>query len=135
MDTNCLFCKIIDGAIPSYKIYEDADTLAFLTIGPHTKGHTLVVPKKHSSSVYDIEEDDLYKTILSTQKVAKHIKDILKADGINIGQNNDRAAGQEVFHTHFHIIPRYQDDGYKHWPIQPITQEDLQKLQSMIAMI
>lgn len=112
---DCLFCKIIAGEIPSHKVYEDENTFVFLDINPTNIGHTLVVPKKHSRNIFDIEKDDLDNVFQTSQKIAKAIKKSLKTDGINIISNNELAAGQLVFHTHIHIIPRLANDGFKHW--------------------
>ena len=107
---NCIFCKIIKCEIPSKKVYEDNDTLAFLDINPANTGHTIVVPKKHFENIYKIDEDVLESLIKTVKKVATTIKENLKADGINIIQNNGRQAGQIVNHVHFHIIPRFKGD-------------------------
>lgn len=127
-----LFLKIIKGELPSYKIYEDEYTYAFLTIGPNTRGHTLVIPKKYAENIYDIDEESLSHVILSVQKVAKLLKRTLKADGIKIAQNNEVAGGQAVFHLHFHIIPRYIGDGLKDWEENKTVGEDLKTVQEEI---
>ncbi len=106
---SCIFCKIISGEIPSYKVYEDDNVIAFLDITQATKGHTLVVPKKHKKNIYDIDEktiSDVYKTI---PKIAKGIKKAFNPIGLNILNNND-APLQSVFHYHVHLIPRYDGD-------------------------
>ncbi len=112
---DCIFCKIIKGEIPSVKIYEDTNYLAFLDIQPNNPGHTLVVPKKHSRNIFDIESSDLLGLYEIVKKISAAVKNGVSADGINITMNNEPAAGQIVFHTHTHIIPRFKDDGYKHW--------------------
>ena len=112
---DCLFCKIISGEIPSTKIYEDENTFAFLDINPTNIGHTLVVPKKHSRNIFDIEKKDLEAIYNTSQKIAKAIKNSLNSDGVNIISNNEPAAGQLIFHTHIHIVPRLNTDGFKHW--------------------
>lgn len=112
---DCTFCKIIKGEIPHYIIYQDKDTFAFLDIRPVNKGHALVIPKKHYENIYEIPEDILKKVIITTQKITKSIKRVLKPDGINICLNNEPAAGQVVPHLHFHVMPRYNGDGYQFW--------------------
>lgn len=112
---DCIFCKIVAGELPSHKVYEDADTLAFLSTGPNNPGHSLVIPKQHSENIYDMSDHSLATTIRSVQKVAKAVKTAMQADGINIAMNNDKAAGQVIYHPHFHVIPRFQEDGYHHW--------------------
>ncbi len=113
---NCLFCNIIAGGVPSYRVYEDDDTLAFLDIRPNHPGHTLVVPKEHSENLYDMSDHALTTTASTVRKVARAIKKGVGADGINIAMNNEKAAGQIIFHPHVHIIPRFESDGFKHWP-------------------
>ncbi|MBW3012313.1 HIT family protein [Candidatus Woesearchaeota archaeon] len=112
----CIFCKIAKKEIPADVIYEDSNVMAFLDIMPISKGHALVIPKKHSENILDIGEEDLKKLIVGIKKTAKAVLKGTGAEGINVSMNNNRAAGQLVFHTHFHIIPRFSDDGLKHWP-------------------
>ena len=107
---NCIFCKIIKGEVPCYKIYEDEKVLAFLDINALSKGHTLVIPKKHAENIFEIEPEELEALILVVQKLSKRIKERLSPQGINILQRNGEGAGQEVLHFHFHIVPRYADD-------------------------
>ncbi len=109
-DNNCLFCKIIQGKIPSSIIYKDAVTLAFLDIAPFTKGHSVVVPKNHYQNLLDFPEEEMVSFFSALKKVANKLKTKLQADGINILQNNYKAAGQEVNHMHFHVIPRWIND-------------------------
>ncbi len=107
---NCIFCAIAKGEIPSFKIYEDDLVLAYLDINPFTKGHTLVIPKVHSSGLLDTSDETLAAIIARVKKVAAHLKDALPCDGFNILQNNGAAAGQTVMHLHFHIVPRYEGE-------------------------
>ncbi len=107
MKNNCVFCAIADGEIPSFKIYEDELVLAYLDINPFTKGHTLVIPKTHSTGLADTPDEMLAAVIARVKKVAAHLKEALPCDGFNILQNNGEAAGQTVMHLHFHIVPRY----------------------------
>ncbi len=106
----CIFCKIINGEIPSRKVYEDKDVLAFLDINPANPGHTLVMQKKHAGNILDADDESLGKAIVVAKIIAKKIKENLNADGINILQNTGRHAGQIVDHIHFHIIPRFAND-------------------------
>lgn len=108
---NCLFCKIIAGEIPAAKIYEDNDVLAFLDLFPVTKGHALVIPKQHAQDIFAIDVDSLKKVIVAVKILSGKIKSTLGADGIRISQSNGKQAGQDIFHVHFHIIPRYENDG------------------------
>ncbi|MEM2131234.1 MAG: HIT family protein [Candidatus Woesearchaeota archaeon] len=113
---DCIFCKIINKEIKSAIVYEDKDVIAFLDIAPVHKGHTLIVPKKHSDNFILDSEDDLKKVIIIAKKLAKGILKATNADGINLINNCMPAAGQVVMHTHFHLIPRFKNDGLKHWP-------------------
>ncbi|MDY6935282.1 MAG: HIT family protein [Spirochaetota bacterium] len=111
MSNDCIFCKIIDGDLPSHKVYEDKDVTAFLDIFPVSRGHTVVVPRIHCLNFLDFPDDkiEVYFTVL--KKLTVELKGKLGADGVNILQNNFTAAGQLVNHMHFHIIPRWDDDG------------------------
>lgn len=115
MNTNCLFCKIIGGEIPAEKIYEDEQTLAFLDITPVNKGHTLVVPKKHSRNLFDADDGTLASLLPAAKKIAHALQKSIGAEGVNIHINNEPSAGQVIFHTHIHIIPRFRDDGIIMW--------------------
>ena len=115
MNTDCLFCKIIKGEIPSTKVYEDEHSYAFLNIKPINPGHTLLVPKKHFANLYEMPDEVLANLAPTIKKLAIAVKKAVGADGINIGMNNDSAAGQLVFHAHIHIMPRFKNDGHEHW--------------------
>lgn len=106
--TDCIFCKIIGGEIPSHKVYEDENTVAFLDTNPTSKGHTLVVPKKHVETIYQASEMSyMWKTLV---KASQAVEEAFDPEGLNISQNNGEAAGQEVMHMHFHVTPRYTGD-------------------------
>lgn len=107
MKNNCVFCAIAANEIPSFKVYEDDLVLAYLDINPFSKGHTLVIPKEHSSGLLDTSDETLAALVARVKKVASHLKTTLPCDGFNILQNNGEAAGQTVMHIHFHIVPRY----------------------------
>lgn len=107
---NCIFCKIINGEIPCYKVYEDADVLAFLDISQTTKGHTLVVPKEHFDNILYCPNDILTKVMSVAQKIAQAEVLTLGAKGVNILINTNEAAGQTVMHFHVHVIPRYSSE-------------------------
>lgn len=110
MKNNCIFCAIAAGEIPSFKVYEDDLVLAYLDINPFSKGHTLVIPKAHSSGLLDTSDETLAALVARVKKVAAHLKAVLPCDGFNILQNNGEAAGQTVMHIHFHIVPRYGNE-------------------------
>ena len=106
-----LFCKILNKKIPNYTVFEDENVLAFLDIFPCSKGHTVVIPKKHYSNLWEMNTEKFELMAASLRKVAGHIQARLQPDGMNIGINNGVAAGQAVEHVHWHIIPRYKNDG------------------------
>ncbi len=128
MQNTELFKKIMAGEIPCEKVYEDDVAFAFLDINPVNPGHTLVIPKKWSSGFLDADEDTICKLIPVIQKVAKAVKDATGADGINIHQNEGEVAGQKVFHLHFHVIPRFKNDGFEHWHGKAVDAETTKAL-------
>ena len=118
MNADCIFCKIVAGQLPACKVHEDADTLAFMDIGPIIPGHTLVIPKIHVDPLTAAPPVILQKLILVVQKIARAQLSAFKADGVNVMQSNGQAAGQVVPHLHFHVIPRFATDGH-HWNWKP----------------
>ena len=122
--SDCLFCKIIAGEIPSVKVYEDDYVMAFLDINPVKAGHTLVVPKNHAPDIAESTNEDLSQVMAAVRMLAPKIKDVVGADGYNVTTNVGTAAGQSVFHTHFHIIPRFDGDGLPMWPHDGATEEE-----------
>jgi histidine triad (HIT) family protein len=113
--TDCLFCKIIAGEIPATKIFEDDEYLAILDINPVNFGHALLIPRLHYSNLLQMPDGALANIGSHLKLIGNALKEATQADGINIIANNEAAAGQLIFHTHIHIIPRYTDDGFKHW--------------------
>ncbi|NCO79705.1 HIT family protein, partial [Candidatus Falkowbacteria bacterium] len=107
---DCIFCKIAAGELPSFKVYEDEDTLAFLDIRPANYGHTLVIPKKHLVNLEEVDEKVLCQVMGTVKKVGRAIKAGLGAAGYNVMENNDPVAGQIVPHLHFHVVPRKEND-------------------------
>jgi histidine triad (HIT) family protein len=105
-DTNNIFAKIIRGEAPCFKVYEDSHTLAFMDIMPQAEGHTLVIPKEPAESIFDLSPDGAAALIKATQKVAAAVRKVTGVPGVMLAQLNGAAAGQTVFHVHFHIIPR-----------------------------
>lgn len=110
-ETDCIFCKIIAGEIPSTKVAEDDDTYVFMDINPATRGHALVVPKQHTRDITTIDPQALATVTVKAQEIAKRAKEALSADGVNVLNCYGSAAWQTVFHFHLHVIPRYADDG------------------------
>ena len=113
---DCVFCKIIKGEIPSYKIYEDEMSLAFLDISKDTFGHTLVIPEVHAENVMDCPEEYLKATIATVQKVSKHYVEDCGFKGVNVLNASGKVAGQSVFHLHFHILPKKDEKDFDAWP-------------------
>jgi histidine triad (HIT) family protein len=125
---DCIFCKIVAGEIPSDKIYEDEGVLAFMDIRPVSRGHALVIPKNHSKDVLEVEEKDLHQVLAVARKLSHAVMKAVGAEGFTISTNRGEAAGQTVFHLHFHIIPRFRNDGLKPWQHQetePKTRKEI----------
>jgi len=114
---DCIFCKIVAGQIPCTKVYEDAACLAFMDINPISPGHTLVVPKKHYEAIGEMSADEAAALFRPIPALAAAVKGAMKAEALNVLQNNGRAAGQAVDHLHVHLIPRSAGDGLGfRWP-------------------
>jgi len=112
---NCIFCKIVAGELPAAKVYENDHVLAFLDISQVTKGHTLVIPKKHEQNVYELSPESAKHVFQAVPAIANAIKTQFNPIGLNLLNNNGEAAGQTVFHYHIHIIPRYgKEDGFQY---------------------
>lgn len=112
----CIFCQIVKKEIPASIFYEDEIALAFLDIKPVNPGHALVIPKGHVANLEEISDSDLALLIGAVKKVGRMLKDKLGISGYNLVLNNDPIAGQEIFHLHFHLIPRFENDGLKLFP-------------------
>jgi histidine triad (HIT) family protein len=126
---DCLFCGIIEGSVPSQMIDSDERTVAFMDIAPATPGHALVAPRKHSADLLEIDPDDLSATVIAAQRLARRMKDVLEADGINLINACGAAAWQTVFHFHIHVIPRYADDPLKlPWVPEEGDQDEIGKV-------
>ena len=125
---DCVFCKIIDGQLPSMKIDEDASTLTFMDINPVSPGHCLVVPKRHAATIFEADARDLEAAIGAAKRVAVGIQAALRPDGLNMFQANGVAAFQSVPHFHFHLIPRWANDGKGFdWKLVPGNREAIMK--------
>lgn len=120
MSSECVFCRIRDGQVPSTRVYEDERTLAFMDINPLNDGHCLVVTRAHVPTLYDAEEADLQAVIVTARRVARAIREALRPDGLNVLQANGPAAFQSVPHFHLHLVPRWAGDGKGFdWPLVP----------------
>ena len=135
-DASCIFCKIIAGEIPSRKIYEDEDFQVMLDVSPATKGHALILPKKHYANLYELPEELAGKAMCLAKRMAERMTLLLGCDGFNIVQNNNEVAGQTVFHFHMHLIPRYTADENGEmiwWKAQKFSDEVLDDLAKKLA--
>ena len=130
----CIFCKIVRGEIPSKKVWEDDNNIAFLDINPASPGHVLVVPKKHFASMHDTEDISIQKLGIAVKKVNDLVKEKLNCEGTNILLNNGRIAGQIVEHVHFHVIPRYPQDGIElHFPRYKTDEKYFDEMQKKLS--
>lgn len=123
MDTNCLFCKIVAGSIPCYKVFENDSVLAFLDIFPVSKGHTLVIPKNHARDLAAGSVEDSVELMKVIHDLAPKITAALGGSGYNLGMNHGADAGQEIWHTHIHIMPRYNGDARTFIKTHPSEEE------------
>lgn len=131
---DCIFCKIANGEIPSKTLYEDGDFRVILDLGPATKGHALILPKEHAADLFELSEETASKVLVVARRVAARMAEKLHCDGMNLVQNNGKAAGQTVPHFHLHMIPRYQDDGQQiNWVPGECTQEELEAVRREIV--
>lgn len=130
---DCVFCKIVNGKVPAYKLYEDEDVLAFLDINPVNKGHVLVIPKEHYKNLLDLPEELFKKISVVIKKILSSLESGAIGEGYNLLQNNYEAAGQDVFHIHFHIIPRVEgDESLKFKWIEKPSSEEMKKIAEKI---
>jgi len=119
-DPDCIFCKIVAGEIPCFKLFEDEATLAFMDINPVQPGHALIVPKDHFADLYATADEALAATTRTARRVAAAVRDTLAPEGLNLLQCNGEAAKQSVLHFHMHVIPRAIGDGLTmNWEITP----------------
>lgn len=133
---DCVFCKIRDGQIPSFKIYEDERTLAFMDINPLNPGHCLVVTRSHAATIFEADVSDLHAAIATAKKMATAVRGAMQADGLNILQANGAAAFQSVPHFHFHIIPRFNNDGKGFdWNLVPGDKDQIKKIGERIRAL
>jgi len=129
---DCIFCKIVAGEIPCNKVYEDDNTLVFLDIKPVNEGHCLVISKEHFENILETPDEHLKEMVLTAKKVAKAVMTATKAQGFNTTMNTKEAAGQAVKHVHFHIIPRFNNDGLKLWPQHSLEEKEMQEIAKKI---
>ena len=134
MKDDCIFCKLANGVFPTNSIYEDEDFNVILDVGPATKGHALILPKEHYANLYELPEEKAVKVMILAKKLATKMTDRLGADGFNLVQNNGTCAGQTVFHFHFHLIPRYENDGQNMlWNPTSPSAEELEEIKDILT--
>lgn len=132
-DPNCIFCKIVAGEVPSFKVYEDASTLAFMDINPANEGHCLAISKSHFETLYAAPAGEAGKVAEAARKVAKAVNEVVKPDGLNLIQANGPGAAQSVMHFHIHILPRRLGDEFKiNWGLKPGNREAITRLAEKI---
>ena len=129
---DCLFCKIVASKVPADKVYEDEEVLAFLDIAPNNLGHTLAIPRKHYETYLDTPDETLADLSVKVKRIATGVKKATGAEGINIFVNAHKAAGQVIPHLHFHIIPRYLSDDFKHWTGKKYPKNEAEKIAEKI---
>lgn len=133
-EIDCIFCKIVAGDIPSRKIYEDEQHIAFLDIFPAGRGHSLVIPKQHFADVHSMPAEVYGGIAMVAKKVADILQNKLHSEGTTIFQMNKEAGWQTVFHAHMHVIPRWSNDGlHKPWDIAPADSADLTALHALLT--
>ena len=136
MKDDCIFCKIANGIIPSHTLYEDEDFKVIFDLAPVSKGHALILPKKHFGNIYELDEEVASKVFVLAQKMAKAMSTAFECDGFNILQNNNEAGGQTVFHFHMHLVPRYKNDGaLKFGKAGETTDEKLNELEEIVKQV
>ena len=131
---DCIFCKLANGVFPTHTVYEDEDFRVILDASPANYGHSLIIPKQHSDNLFSLDEETARKVLPLAAKIGSALTDTLKCDGINVVQNNGTAAGQTVFHFHFHLIPRYENDGQNLlWNPTSPSQEELAEIKDILT--
>lgn len=133
--TDCLFCKIAEGEIPSIRVYEDDVVFAMMDIFPESKGHLLIIPRAHGENLFDVPAETLAHIVAVSQRIGQAAQQALNADGIKIAQFNGAAAGQTVFHYHMHVVPAYENIGFKRHAGEPANSDELQVFADKIKAV
>ena len=132
--SDCIFCKIASGEIQSMRVYEDAETLAFMDLAKDVDGHVLVIPKKHCKNILDCDAETLSAVMNTVKKVSLHLTEKCGYDGVNLLNASDESAGQSMPHFHIHIIPRRKNDGIDAWPSFAGAKEEIADVFERIRM-
>ena len=131
--SDCVFCKIVAGQIPSTRVFEDEHTLAFMDLGHVNPGHTLVAVKKHAANVFELDEMQAEAIARAVVKISRALKKTFEPEGLSVYQANGKAAGQTVFHYHVHLLPRHAGDGMELvWPVKNPPREKLEEYAAKI---
>jgi len=134
LDDDCIFCKIIRGEIPCFRVLDDDDVLGFMDVNPIAPGHALIIPKHHSKDIHETPGVWVGKTFAGAKRVASAVRKTVEPDGINILQANGPGAKQSVFHLHVHVVPRFMDDGLTmNWDLVSGDMDEIGKLAGKIA--
>lgn len=134
--SDCIFCKIVRGEAPSWKVYENEWVYAFLDINPVSQYHTLVIPKRHYVNIFDVPDEELREVISVVGKLAKYYQADLKIEGLQVINNNGRSGQQDVFHIHYHLIPRSIGDGQNiRWKTFPKWRADFDQMLKRIDIV
>ena len=132
--SDCIFCKIASGEIQGMRVYEDAETLAFMDLAKDVDGHVLVIPKKHCKNILDCGAETLSAVMNTVKKVSMHLTEKCGYDGVNLLNASDESAGQSMPHFHIHIIPRRKNDGIDAWPAFTGAKEEIADVFGRIRM-
>lgn len=132
--SDCIFCKIASGEIQGMRVYEDAETLAFMDLAKDVDGHVLVIPKKHCKNILDCNAETLCAVMNTVKKVSLHLTEKCGYDGVNLLNASDESAGQSMPHFHIHIIPRRKNDGIDAWPAFAGAKEEIADVFERIRM-
>jgi histidine triad (HIT) family protein len=131
--SDCVFCKIVAGQIPSTRVFEDEHTLAFMDLGHVNPGHTLVAVKKHAANIFELDETQAEAIARAIVKISRALKKTFEPEGLSVYQANGKAAGQTVFHYHVHLLPRHAGDGMELvWPVKNPPREKLEEYAAKI---
>ncbi len=132
-DLDCVFCKIVAGELGCIPVYEDANTLGFMDINPIAPGHTLIIPKHHAETLYDMPDDLLAHVVATTKRVASALRKALNPDGVSLIQANGKGAAQSVLHFHMHIVPRTLGDDLKiNWPVVAGDMDEIREVAARV---
>ena len=132
---SCVFCRIVSGELPSFKVYEDENTMVFMDIAKDVDGHMLAIPKKHVKNILDCDEETLQQLMATVKKVSCHCTEKCGYDGVNLLNASDESAGQSVPHFHIHIIPRKKDDGIDAWPKFNGAKQTIEEVHKKLSML